>query len=138
MINIDFECINNHKFEGCFSDYNAYKERLAGGYVTCPVCETKEVKRIFSGCSIHARSNPDAGIKKNRHDFFEKMQEFNRFVKQNFEDTGDNFTDRARAIHYGVEKEKNIYGKASLTDIKELADEGIGIMPVIDTDKLSN
>jgi len=138
MINIDFECINKHKFEGCFNDYNAYKERLNSGYITCPLCETKDIKRIFSGCSIHARSSPGSKTEKTKPEFFDKIKEFNKFVKENFEDTGDNFADRARAIHYGIDEEKNIYGTATTVEMKELIDEGISVFPVLDDDKLSN
>tara|TARA_B100001123_G_C14958251_1_gene886571 strand:- start:515 stop:796 length:282 start_codon:yes stop_codon:yes gene_type:complete len=55
-----------------------------------------------------------------------KLKEYKRFIKKNFEDVGDNFAFEARSIHYNNKKrDKGIYGKASIDDIKELSEEGI-------------
>ena len=51
---------------------------------------------------------------------------------------GENFTFKARSIHYDKKKpKKGIYGSASLKDIKELREEGIetDIIPWIEDDK---
>ena len=51
---------------------------------------------------------------------------------------GENFTYKARSIHYDKKKpKKGIYGSASLKDVKELREEGIDtdIIPLIDDDK---
>tara|TARA_Y100001935_G_C17012896_1_gene363883 strand:+ start:157 stop:435 length:279 start_codon:yes stop_codon:yes gene_type:complete len=56
----------------------------------------------------------------------EKIKEYQKFIKENFEYVGENFTYEARSIHYNKNKsKKNIYGKASFEDIKELEEEGI-------------
>ncbi len=54
-----------------------------------------------------------------------KLREYQKFIKNNFQYVGDNFTYEARSIHYGKKETKNIYGNASLQDIKELKEEGI-------------
>ena len=51
---------------------------------------------------------------------------------------GENFTYKARSIHYDKKKpKKGIYGSASLKDVKELREEGIetDIIPWIDDEK---
>lgn len=138
MIKIDFECINRHKFEGCFKDYEAFKKQHDDKYIQCPLCSSSEVKRIFTGCSIHARKSSESQTERKIPGFLEKLDEFNRFVKSNFENVGDTFADKARAIHYGIEEERNIYGRTTLAEAKELIDEGIGVLPVIDTEKIVN
>jgi len=138
MITIDFECQNKHKFEGCFRDYEAYKQQLDSGFIQCPLCGTSEVKRIFSGCSIHPRKSSDKTVKKDNNGFLEKLNELSRYVQDNFEDVGENFAERARAIHYGVEEDKNIFGKTTPVEAKELIEEGIGVLPIIDTEKIIN
>ncbi len=138
MINIDFECKNSHKFEGCFKDYEAFKKQHESGFIQCPICGIIEVKRIFTGCSIHSRRAPESKTGNTNRGFLEMLGELNRFVQDNFEDVGDTFADKARAIHYGIEEERNIYGKTTIEEAKELLDEGIGILPVVDTGKIVN
>ena len=55
-----------------------------------------------------------------------KILEFQKFIEKNFENVGDNFTYKARSLHYdGKDDQKGIFGTASLKDIKELNEEGI-------------
>ena len=55
-----------------------------------------------------------------------KIKEYQKFIKNNFDYVGENFTYEARSIHYSKKKKKRgIYGNASLREIKELKEEGI-------------
>ena len=61
-----------------------------------------------------------------------KIQEYQNFIKKNFDYVGNNFAHEARSIHYSEKKKsKGIYGTASNNEIKELKEEGIDaeIMP---------
>ena len=75
-------------------------------------------------------SNNDKELKlesnKNFKEIKKKLKEYQKFIKNNFDDVGDNFTYEARSIHYNKKKsKKGIYGKASPEEVKELKDEGI-------------
>ena len=62
----------------------------------------------------------------NNKNIKKKLKEYQKFIKKNFEYVGENFTYEARSIHYNRNKnKKNIYGKASIEDIKQLKEEGI-------------
>ena len=55
-----------------------------------------------------------------------KMQEYQRFIKNNFDYVGNNFAYEARSIHYNEKKnKKGIYGNATKTELKELKEEGV-------------
>ena len=138
MITIDFECKKQHKFEGIFKDYAAFKEQHESLKIQCPLCGTDEIKRIFTGCSIQSRRSEETKKNKISGSILDQIREFNTFVKNNFENVGDTFAEKARAIHYGIEEERNIYGKTTPSEVKELIDEGISILPVFDTDKNIN
>ena len=57
-----------------------------------------------------------------------KLKEYKKFVKNNFDYVGDNFAYEARSIHYNnKKKQKGIYGKASIKEAKELSEEGIEV-----------
>ena len=61
-----------------------------------------------------------------------KINEYQNFIKKNFDYVGNNFAHEARSIHYSEKKKKKgIYGTASNTEINELKEEGIDaeIMP---------
>ena len=62
----------------------------------------------------------------------------NDYVKENFDDVGKDFAEKARAIHYGVEEQKNIYGESTLDEIKELMDEGVNVLPIPHIDKVEH
>ena len=54
------------------------------------------------------------------------LKEYQKFIKNNFDYVGENFTYKARSLHYDNKKnQKGIYGVASKKDIKELKEEGI-------------
>ena len=73
------------------------------------------------------------GVKEARDKFkmkknyiIKKITEFQNFIKNNFENVGDDFVYKARAFHYDKnKKQKGIYGNASKKQIAELRDEGI-------------
>ena len=55
-----------------------------------------------------------------------KIKEYQKFIKNNFDYVGENFAYEARTIHYNkTKKVKGIYGSASKEEIRELKEEGI-------------
>jgi hypothetical protein len=138
MISIDFECSNMHRFEGHFSDHDAYTRQLDHKMIACPICNTRDVKRIYTGCSIRTKTSEISRIEKLHPNIFDAIKAFNKYVQDNFENVGRGFADTARAIHYGIEKERNIYGESTLNEIEELLKEDISILPLIDLDKIEN
>jgi len=137
MISFDLECSRNHRFEGVFKDYESFNSQLSDGMVRCPFCDDTEIRRLFTGCSIQAKSSVPAeqGAAPN---MFQMMKMVRRYVMENFEHVGRDFPEIARAIHYGDREEKNIYGETNQEEIRELLEEGIGVMPLPDVEKLEN
>ena len=65
-------------------------------------------------------------VNRNRQNIKKKILEFQSFIKENFENVGNDFAYKARSLHYNKkEKQKGIYGSASKKQIKELQEEGI-------------
>ena len=55
-----------------------------------------------------------------------KIKEYQKFIKNNFDYVGKNFAYEARSIHYNdIKKTKGIYGNATAEEVKELKEEGI-------------
>lgn len=130
MISFDLECGNEHRFEGIFRDYESFADQMARGMVTCPYCESGNIKRLFSGCSIQARPSTAAVIDRKSPNIFDMMRLVESYVKENFDNVGSDFAETARAIYYGAEEERNIYGQSTQEEIRELLDEGIHVLPL--------
>ena len=135
MINFDFECVQGHRFEGTFHDYNSFDKQYKKKLILCPLCNTDDVKRIYRGCSIKAKER-DNSI--NQENIFQQINKLNRYVKENFEDVGSEFADTARAMHSGIEEERNIYGVARPAELKELVEEGVKVLPLPDSGCIEN
>ena len=138
MISFDLECKNGHRFEGIFKDFYSFENQMNKNLVTRPICENSEIKRLFTGCSIQPKNSNNTALNKTGPNAFDFIKFVNDYVKENFDDVGKDFAEKARAIHYGVEEQKNIYGESTLDEIKELMDEGVDVLPIPHIDKLEH
>ncbi len=138
MISFDLECVKGHKFEGIFKDYESYNDQFNNKMIACPVCESLEIKRLYTGCSIQSRSSDGISLAKDNPNIFDIIKMVNEYVRENFENVGTEFADKARSMHYGIDDQKNIYGTSTPQEIKELLDEGIAVIPLPDIDKIEN
>ncbi|TAL35984.1 MAG: DUF1178 family protein [Spirochaetes bacterium] len=138
MISFDLECESGHRFEGSFRDYEAYAGQLERKLVRCPLCDSPDVKRLFTGCSVQARPAGPLKPADPSQNIFAMLRRMERFVKENFDHVGRDFAETARAIHYGQEPERGIYGESTVQEMKELHEEGIGVLPLPDVNKIEN
>ena len=59
-----------------------------------------------------------------------KLKKLKRFVENNFEFVGKDFSKRVREIYYDKKNNKAIYGTTTPKERKELAEEGIEIFSI--------
>ena len=59
-----------------------------------------------------------------------KLLKLRKFVENNFEYVGKNFSQRVREIYYDKSKKKAIYGTTSAEEREELTEEGIDLLSV--------
>lgn len=62
MIKYQLICQQAHEFEGWFSNSSAFDEQCAAGYVDCPICGTKDVRRALMAPNLNSpknRQNPE-------------------------------------------------------------------------------
>ncbi len=128
MILYDLRCAKDHGFEGWFRDSKAYDSQRRGGRVVCPICGDKKVRKApmaprlsKGGLSKSAKSGPSEA------EALAALREVRKQVEANCDYVGPNFAEEARKIHYGETEKRGIYGEASESDSKELADEGIEV-----------
>lgn len=117
-------------FEGWFSSSAAYDEQSAAGELTCPQCGGAGIsKQIMAPAVRDSRTE-----KAVRHIDAEKFAAMARAVREHVESTheyvGDKFADRARAMYYGEEDHKPVWGETTLQEAKKLIEEGVPAMPL--------
>jgi hypothetical protein len=139
MIVFDLKCPKDHVFEGWFADSAAYEAQVAAGEVECPVCGSVKVGKALMAPNVATRSSsakgnemasgndtvPLAKQKEEAGKVMAMMRAVKDHVEKNFKNVGPKFAEEAKKIHYGEAEKRNIYGKATREEAKELHDEGV-------------
>ena len=59
-----------------------------------------------------------------------KLLQLKKFVKNNFEYVGENFSRKVREVYYDKKSKKMIYGTTTPEERKELEEEGIDLLSI--------
>ena len=129
MIKYKLKCKNCEKnFDSWFSSSLEFEKLKNKKFLNCHFCGSKKiVKNLMAPNILNSVSNIEKKTaNKKRQNIKKKILEFQNFIKENFENVGDDFAYKARSLHYDNKKnKKGIYGNASQNQIKELKEEGI-------------
>ena len=132
MIRYALACGGGHEFEGWFSASDDYDEQSARGLLTCPVCDTREVRKQIMAPALAGTTRRDVSQSPAamRAMMMEAMSRVRSHVENNFDYVGDAFASEARAIHEGKSEERGIYGEASPSEVKALVEDGVPVAPL--------
>ena len=115
-------------FDSWFASSKEYEKLKKKNYLNCISCNSNKVAktlmapRLINKSKFKKLGNQDLKFKKVSN----KIKEYQKFIKNNFDFVGKNFAYEARSIHYDRKKNnKGIYGTATKEEIKELKEEGI-------------
>ncbi len=116
----------NFEFESWFASSKEFDRLKKLKLLNCQNCNSQKIEKSLMRPNLaNFNFNKDKNVKNNKN-LREKLKEYQKFIKDNFEYVGENFAYEARTIHYDKNNnKKNIYGKASKKDVKELKEEGI-------------
>lgn len=139
MIKYSLFCEKDHDFEGWFGSSDDYDKQRKRGFVECPHCGSQKISKALmtpgvsgtkkSGDSEKAMANIAPQMPE---EVVTKIREIKQHIEKNSENVGDKFPEEARKIHYGESEARGIYGKASVKEAVELAEEGVGVVPIPD------
>ncbi len=119
-------CLNS--FDSWFATSKEFEKLKNKRLLSCPKCNSIKIKKSLMAPSIINKKNNNILNQKKHIEIKNKLKEYKKFIEKNFEYVGDNFAYEARSVHYSNKKNKKrkgIYGKASIKEVKELAEEGI-------------
>ena len=131
MIKYRLNCDDcNMSFDSWFASSKEFERLKKKKLLNCHNCNSSKVEKTIMSPRLIKKSNEKLDLKFKKIN--NKINEYQNFIKKNFDYVGNNFAHEARSIHYSEKKKsKGIYGTASNNEIKELKEEGIDaeIMP---------
>lgn len=132
MIRYALACTSGHEFEGWFSASSDFDQQSERGLLTCPVCDSHEVRKQIMAPAVAAstRRTAEPTPQAMRAVVLEVMSRVRAHVRDHFDYVGDRFPEEARAIHEGRSEERGIYGEASPEQVKSLIEDGVPIAPL--------
>ena len=128
MIKYNLSCKNcSEDFDSWFANSKEYEKLKKYKYLNCPNCNSNKIEKSLMAPSIINNKIEKNKLNTKKHiEIKNKLKEYKKFIKNNFDYVGDNFAYEARSIHYNNKKKtKNIYGNATVEEIAELKEEGI-------------
>lgn len=129
MVVYDLACGNEHTFEGWFASSDIFDQQLKDEEVCCPVCGSRNVSRKPSAPNItkHRQDSTSKHGDLPTEAMRELQKDLLEFVMQNSEDVGRAFPEEARRIRNQQAQPRLIRGQATLSEARELRDEGIEV-----------
>ena len=133
MIKYNLKCNNNHEFESWFSDSTEFDKLKKKKLLECIFCFSKNIQKSIMAPMISGTKKNNKSIKSFNNKFkIEKnnLSQIRKFVENNFEYVGKNFSKEVREIYYNKKNKKAIYGTTTPEEKKELEDEGIDLLSI--------
>ena len=132
MIKYKLLCKNcSDSFESWFASSKEFERLKKYKLLQCLNCNSNKIDKSLMAPSIINKQKKNNKDTKKFLEIKNKLKEYKKFVKNNFDYVGDNFAYEARSIHYNNKKnQKGIYGKVSIKEAKELSEEGIEVETV--------
>ncbi|MCW5713487.1 MAG: DUF1178 family protein [Bauldia sp.] len=150
MILFELQCEHGDRFEAWFRSSADYDVQAAEKRIDCPACGSANVAKAIMAPAVAARtrnappaiaaepatpspaapSQPVAAGGPDLAKAMQLMQQIAREVRAKSDYVGPRFAEEARKIHYEEAPARSIYGEASTTEMKELAEEGVGFHPL--------
>ena len=133
MIKYNLKCDNEHEFESWFSNSKEFDNLKKKRLLECIYCLSKNINKSIMAPMITSSKKINNDKKINKIDsLIEKNQllKLRKFVENNFEYVGKNFSRKVREIYYDKQSKKTIYGTTTSEERKELEEEGIDLLSI--------
>ncbi len=138
MIKYNLKCINNHEFESWFSSSYEFENLKKKKYLECIFCNSNKIEKSIMSPMLSKTKKKESELKifeKELQKEKNKLLKIRKYIENNFEFVGKNFSKRVREIYYDKSKKNTIYGTTTPEEKKELAEEGIDLLSVPWVDK---
>ena len=113
MIKYNLKCQNDHEFQSWFSDSNEFDNLKKKKLLECIYCSSKKINKSIMAPMVNStkeKNNETKILSEILQNEKNKLVKLRRFVENNFEYVGKNFSRRVREVYYDKESKKTIYG----------------------------
>lgn len=133
MIRFSLACGQGHAFDGWFRSNEDFEQQNGRGLVSCPACGSASVSKALMAPAVSTarkREKIALAVSADQKAAMTKLRELAKAAIASSEDVGERFVEEARKIHYGEVESRAICGEAGASDIAELLEEGVPVMPI--------
>ncbi len=133
MIKYNLKCHKNHEFESWFSSSEEFEKLVKRKLLECIYCSSKNIdKSIMSPMVSNSKSkNEEFNIMgKDLKNHKNNLLKLRKYIENNFDYVGKDFSKKVREIYYDKKKKKAIYGTTTSEERKELSEEGINLLSI--------
>jgi len=133
MIKYILKCENDHEFESWLSNSEEFEKLKKKKLLECIYCYTKNVNKSIMAPMISNSFTKDEQIEISKKDISNeknKLIQLRKYIENNFEYVGKDFSKKVREVYYDNKSQKTFYGTTTLEEREELADEGIDLLSI--------
>lgn len=120
----------DHAFEGWFASSEAFDRLSKRKQIDCPECAGHKVGKQIMAPAVRPSDKALPGKLDDEALVKEFIRRARQHVSENFDYVGDGFAEEARAIYYGEQEERPIWGETTHEEREALAEEGIAAVPL--------
>ena len=132
MIKYNLKCNNDHEFESWFSDSKEFDKLNKKNLLECIFCSSKKISKSIMAPMISNLKEKNK-IKVENKDLEKekiKLLQLRKYIENNFDYVGKDFSKKVREVYYDKKTNKAIYGTTTNEERKELEDEGIDLLSI--------
>ena len=133
MIKYNLKCHKDHEFESWFSDSKEFDNLKKKKLLECIFCLSKKIDKSIMSPMLSGTKENNNQIKilnENFQNNKNKLLKLRKFIENNFEYVGENFSKKVREVYYDKSNKKTIYGTTTQDEKKELEEEGIDLLSI--------
>ena len=133
MIKYILKCNNEHEFESWFSNSDEFEKLNRKNLLECIYCSSKKIKKSIMAPMVSNSKNKNKNfeiINKDLKKEKNKLIKLRKYIEDNFDYVGEDFSKKVREVYYDKKSKKNIYGTTTDEEKAELKEEGIDLVNI--------
>ena len=133
MIKYNLICDNEHEFESWFSDSLKFEKLKKKKLLECIYCSSRKIEKSIMSPMISNSNNLDFPNNKFERELLKekkRLKQIRKYIEENYEYVGKNFSKKVREIYYDKKSKKTIYGTTTPKEREELTEEGIDLLSI--------
>ena len=133
MIKYILKCNKGHEFESWFSNSEEFEKLNKRKLLECIFCSSKLISKSIMSPMVSNSSNKDINfetINKEIANEKNKLLKLRKYIENNFDYVGKDFSKKVRDVYYDKKNKKAIYGTTTAEEREEVAEEGIDLLSI--------